>query len=148
MPSIKTKKPQSPQNPQSATWRVLFARKWALGTLLVGLLVSWVGKYIDTPNTEIVLDYFRGVDNDDYWSGHQDGVKQAFTTSWDAYARYSWGKSIAVNWSGYNIKLSVVSTGVSHPALEVSYILTKLRYCNCRKRCLPSNCQEWRADEP
>lgn len=97
MPSLKTRKPKSPPNPQPATWRVLFARKWALGgALLVGLLASWVTNYIETPNTEFVLDYFRGVDNDDYWSGHQDEVKQAFTTSWDAYARYSWGKSIAV----------------------------------------------------
>ena len=95
MPSLQANKPE-PQNVQPVTWRVLLARKWALGGLLIGLLASWATNYIDTPNTEVVLDYFRGIDSDVYWGDHQEEVKQAFTTSWDAYARYSWGKSIAV----------------------------------------------------
>ncbi|KAJ5953345.1 Mannosyl-oligosaccharide 1-2-alpha-mannosidase [Penicillium verhagenii] len=93
MPSTRPKQPKA-RNHQSVPWPLWFARKRVISTLLIGGLVFGVGTQVYTPSTEIVLDYFRPTDQDNYWDAHREEVKEAFTTSWDAYAKYSWGTDV------------------------------------------------------
>ncbi|KAJ5918618.1 Mannosyl-oligosaccharide 1-2-alpha-mannosidase [Penicillium verhagenii] len=93
MPSTHPKQPKY-RHRHSVPWPIWFASKRVVSTLLIGGLVFGVGTHIYTPSTETVLDYFRPTDQDSYWDSHREEVKKAFTTSWNAYAKYSWGADV------------------------------------------------------
>jgi hypothetical protein len=56
--------------------------------------VFLAGRFAGRSNVETTLDYFRPVGSDSYWDTHREEVKDVFVTSWDAYAKYAWGKLI------------------------------------------------------
>ncbi|KAJ5833839.1 glycoside hydrolase [Penicillium riverlandense] len=86
------KRPRRPQNSKNSQWRVSLGPNWAWKSVLTGLLALAVGCFVGTPSAETALDYFRPIDKDHYWDSHRAEVKEAFVTSWDAYAKYAWGK--------------------------------------------------------
>jgi hypothetical protein len=75
---------------------------WALKFLATGLLAlvaAWWLQFLSFETTlETTLDFFQGrrrIEEDNYWDGHREEVKDAFVTSWDAYAKYAWGKFVS-----------------------------------------------------
>lgn len=72
--------------------------KTALKSLVTGFLALaaawWLRSLSFETTLETALDFFRPIDEDSYWYGHREEVKDAFVTSWDAYARYAWGKFV------------------------------------------------------
>lgn len=78
-----------PWNSKGQNW---LGQKWLLKSALTGILALSAGVYWNNPSLETVLDYFRPIGKDSFWETHQQEVKDAFVTSWDAYAKYAWGK--------------------------------------------------------
>ncbi|KAJ5324528.1 Glycoside hydrolase family 47 [Penicillium atrosanguineum] len=62
--------------------------------VLIGVLALVAGLFLDSPNIEAALGYFRAENQDSYWKKHREEVKDVFVTSWDAYSKYAWGKDI------------------------------------------------------
>lgn len=96
MPSTRQfKRPPSPTPPKGARWRALLGRNRIVQALLTGgALALLAGNFTCRSNVETALDFFRSDDRDSYWNSHREEVKDAFATSWDAYAKYAWGKLI------------------------------------------------------
>ncbi|KAF7169850.1 hypothetical protein CNMCM5623_002449 [Aspergillus felis] len=76
--------------------RPLLRLNWALKFLVTGflaLVATWGLQFLSFETTlETTLDLFRPIKEDSYWYGHREEVKDAFVASWDAYAKYAWGK--------------------------------------------------------
>ncbi|KAL4781237.1 glycoside hydrolase [Aspergillus varians] len=68
----------------------------ALKTLAIcflALVAAWWLQLLSFETTlGTALDFFRPTEEDSYWDGHREEVKDAFVTSWDAYAHYAWGQ--------------------------------------------------------
>lgn len=96
MPSARqSKRSPSPASPKGARWRALFGRNRIIQILLTGgVLALLAGNLTGHANVETALDFFHPVYRDSYWDSHKEEVKDAFVTSWDAYAKYAWGKLI------------------------------------------------------
>ncbi|KAB8234048.1 glycoside hydrolase family 47 protein [Aspergillus alliaceus] len=77
---------------EGSGWNALLGQNWALKPLFACLLVLVTGWYLQFLGFETTLDFFRPIDKDSYWDGHREEVKDAFVTSWDAYAKYAWGQ--------------------------------------------------------
>lgn len=60
---------------------------------MVGFVALPVGWYLQGSNLDSVLDHVRPINEDSFWAGHREEVKDAFVTSWDAYSKYAWGMS-------------------------------------------------------
>ncbi|KAL4780618.1 glycoside hydrolase [Aspergillus varians] len=76
-----------------------------LFTGLLALIIGIGGLGIKT-SLEKALDLFRGVEQESDWVGHREEVKDAFITSWDAYAKYAWGTQEPIcheMWEGTSI---------------------------------------------
>lgn len=102
MPSRDAKQPRRPSHliskeSKNESW---LGRKRLVTSVLAGVLAASAGVYWANPRIDAALDYFRPIGQDSYWEPHQQEVKEAFVTSWDAYAKYAWGKSaVATLWS-------------------------------------------------
>lgn len=79
--------------------RLSLGLKTALKSLVTGFLAlaaAWWLRFLTFETTlETALDLFRPIEKDSYWDGHREEVKDAFVTSWDAYAQYAWGKFVS-----------------------------------------------------
>lgn len=97
MPSRGAKQPKRATHlmPQKSRGGWL-GQKWLLKSVLTGVLALSAGVYWNNPSLETALDYFRPIGQDSFWEPHQQEVKDAFVTSWDAYAKYAWGKSSCI----------------------------------------------------
>lgn len=71
---------------------------WTLVSLTTGflaLVAAWWFQLLSSETAlETPLNFFRSIEEDGYWEGCREEVKDAFVTSWDAYARYAWGKFV------------------------------------------------------
>lgn len=79
--------------------RLSLGLKTALKSLVTGFLAlaaTWWLRFLSFETTlETALDFFRPIEKDSYWDAHREEVKDAFVTSWDAYAQYAWGKFVS-----------------------------------------------------
>lgn len=79
--------------------RLSLGLKTVLKSLVTGFLAlatAWWLRFLSFGTTlETALDFFRPIEKDSYWDGHREEVKDAFVTSWDAYAQYAWGKFVS-----------------------------------------------------
>lgn len=115
MPSRGAKQPKRPAHliPKESKSNGWLGQKWLLKSILTGVLALSAAVYWGNPSIETALDYFRPVGLDSYWEPHQQEVREAFVTSWDAYAKYAWGK-LTVNVScsyqlmSLNLELSLI----------------------------------------
>lgn len=73
-------------------WYASLGKNWVLKSVLTGALALSAGLYLGNPSVETAFDYLRPVGQDSYWNSQREEVKDAFVTSWDAYAKYAWGK--------------------------------------------------------
>ncbi len=132
MPSARqSKRPPSPTSPKGAPWRALFSRNRIIQALLTGgTLALLAGNFTGRANVETALDFFRPVYRDSYWDSHREEVKDAFVTSWDAYAKYAWGKLIdsLVVASLFPISANTNSSWLLKAPLRVSMLLKYHRF--------------------
>ncbi|EAU39466.1 mannosyl-oligosaccharide 1,2-alpha-mannosidase [Aspergillus terreus NIH2624] len=89
------KRPQRKDTKNSGS-RPLPRLNWTLVSLTTGflaLVAAWWFQLLSSETAlETPLNFFRSIEEDSYWEGRREEVKDAFVTSWDAYARYAWGK--------------------------------------------------------
>ncbi|KAJ5665981.1 Glycoside hydrolase family 47 [Penicillium maclennaniae] len=58
-------------------------------SVLIGVSALVAALFLDNPNIEAALGYFRLENRDSYWEKHREEVKDVFVTSWDAYSKYA-----------------------------------------------------------
>jgi hypothetical protein len=92
--SKQSKRPPNSMSSNVARWRTLFSRNRIIQALFSGALAFLERNFEGHSNVETVLNFLSPVYKDSYWDSHREEVKDAFVTSWDAYAKYTWGKSI------------------------------------------------------
>lgn len=89
-------RPAQQKNRSDRRWYICLRQSWGLIPLCTGLAALAVGWYLPMSHfegpLETSLDFFRSIDKDSYWKSHQEEVKEAFITSWDAYAKHAWGQ--------------------------------------------------------
>jgi hypothetical protein len=92
--SKQSKRPPNSTSSNVTRWRTLFSRNRIIQALFSGALAFLERNFEGHSNVETVLNFLSPVYKDSYWDSHREEVKDAFVTSWDAYAKYTWGKSI------------------------------------------------------
>ncbi|PYH96561.1 mannosyl-oligosaccharide 1,2-alpha-mannosidase [Aspergillus ellipticus CBS 707.79] len=72
--------------------RFIFVSKSTLASLFTALLFLMSGWRFHLMNTSPSWEPPQSTLSDSYWDPHREEVREAFTTSWDAYAKYAWGQ--------------------------------------------------------
>ncbi|GLA59249.1 mannosyl-oligosaccharide alpha-1,2-mannosidase [Aspergillus tubingensis] len=78
-------------SPRAGTWRHFFTSLPGIPAIRIAILALIVGWCFHFLSLDTLLGPSPSVHNDTYWESHRDEVRTAFTTSWDAYAKYAWG---------------------------------------------------------
>lgn len=79
-------------NPNTVTWRYLISSHSKTSAILIAILAFVVGWRFQFLSLDALLGPSPSLHNDTYWESHREEVRTAFTTSWDAYAKYAWGE--------------------------------------------------------
>lgn len=93
-------------------------QKWLLMSVLTGVLALSAGVYWHNLSLEQAIGYFRPIGRDSYWEPHRQEVKDAFVTSWDAYAKYAWRKPSCVT-SSWILRLGFESCALESDVAEL-----------------------------
>ncbi|OJJ72310.1 hypothetical protein ASPBRDRAFT_41990 [Aspergillus brasiliensis CBS 101740] len=78
--------------PKAGTWRQLFSSYPRISATFLGVLSIIVGWYFHFLRLDYLLGPSPSIHNDTYWESHREEVRTAFISSWDAYAKYAWGR--------------------------------------------------------
>lgn len=79
-------------SPRAGTWRHFFTSLPGNPAIRIAIVALFVGWYFHFLSLDTLPGQSPSVHNDTYWEYHREEVRTAFTTSWDAYAKYAWGK--------------------------------------------------------
>ncbi|KAF3387458.1 Mannosyl-oligosaccharide 1,2-alpha-mannosidase [Penicillium rolfsii] len=95
MPSTRhSKRLSSLVFPEVARWRTISRRRIIIQALFGGALAFLAGNLTDYSKVETAQSFSSQIYKDSYWNSRREEVKDAFVTSWDAYAKYAWGKDV------------------------------------------------------